>query len=99
MAERKGFEPLIPLTVYTLSKRAPSTPKHDFTITFLINIESQKQTLVQLCDRSATKIYVQILVLFITIKKLQLKILGINLDNSFSKYIINFNLFLVFGML
>ena len=24
IAERKGFEPLIPLTVYTLSKRAPS---------------------------------------------------------------------------
>ena len=46
MAERKEFEPLIPLTVYTLSKRAPLTPKHDFTITFLINIESQKQTIV-----------------------------------------------------
>ena len=27
MAERKGFEPLIPLTVYTLSKRAPSTTR------------------------------------------------------------------------
>ena len=27
LAERKGFEPLIPLTVYTLSKRAPSTAR------------------------------------------------------------------------
>ena len=27
LAERKGFEPLIPLTVYTLSKRAPSTTR------------------------------------------------------------------------
>jgi hypothetical protein len=27
MAERKGFEPLIRLLVYTLSKRAPSTTR------------------------------------------------------------------------
>ena len=27
LEERKGFEPLIPLTVYTLSKRAPSTTR------------------------------------------------------------------------
>ena len=34
MAERKGFEPLIPLTVYTLSKRAPSTTRPSLPITF-----------------------------------------------------------------
>jgi len=28
MAERVGFEPTIPLTVYTLSKRAPRTWRH-----------------------------------------------------------------------
>ena len=27
MAERKGFEPLKPIKVYTLSKRAPSTTR------------------------------------------------------------------------
>ena len=27
MAESKGFEPSIPVTVYTLSKRAPSTTR------------------------------------------------------------------------
>ena len=43
MAERKGFEPLIPLTVYTLSKRAPSTTRPSlhldlFFIILLVNI-------------------------------------------------------------
>jgi hypothetical protein len=27
MAEREGFEPSVPLTVHTLSKRAPSTTR------------------------------------------------------------------------
>ena len=27
MAERKGFEPLVPVRVHTLSKRAPSTAR------------------------------------------------------------------------
>ena len=36
MAERKGFEPLIPLTVYTLSKRAPSTTRPSLLVKFII---------------------------------------------------------------
>ena len=35
MAERKGFEPLRPLKVYTLSKRAPSTTRPP--LRFLVN--------------------------------------------------------------
>ena len=39
MAERVGFEPTIPLTVYTLSKRAPRTLRHTH-YNFLNDIES-----------------------------------------------------------
>ena len=38
MAEREGFEPSKPLTVYTLSKRAPSTTRPPLLlVTFILN--------------------------------------------------------------
>ena len=36
MAERKGFEPLIPLTAYTLSKRAPSTTRPPLLFLYIL---------------------------------------------------------------
>ena len=47
MAERVGFEPTIPLTVYTLSKRAPRTLRHKKYF-FLNNIESEQESTVKL---------------------------------------------------
>ena len=38
LAERKGFEPLIPLTVYTLSKRAPSTTRPSLLFVFIYSL-------------------------------------------------------------
>ena len=35
MAERMGFEPMIELPLYTLSKRAPSTPRPPLHINFI----------------------------------------------------------------
>ena len=58
MAERVGFEPTIPVKVYTLSKRAPRTLRHDSNIYLttklqkLILIESKysRETLNNLAD-------------------------------------------------
>ena len=40
LAERMGFEPMKPLTVYTLSKRAPSTTRPPLPEFYLKNLES-----------------------------------------------------------
>ena len=59
MAERKGFEPLIPLTVYTLSKRAPSTTRPSLQVKGLnIMINSIVRTSVKNMSNASHNFYI-----------------------------------------
>ena len=59
MAERVGFEPTVPLTVHTLSKRAPRTLR--LTPSFFHNgiLTQQESTVNMNCDQFESTIWTQ----------------------------------------